>query len=54
LGFNSSGLVNMRLFDTLGQVSEFSFGTWDKNKPIAASQFMFTVPKNVDVVESLH
>ncbi|MBP7917209.1 MAG: outer membrane lipoprotein chaperone LolA [Arenimonas sp.] len=51
LGFGANGLVSMRLFDSLGQVSEFTFGTWRKNKPIASSRFMFSPPKGVDVVE---
>lgn len=51
LGFGANGLVSMRLFDSLGQVSEFTFGAWQKNKTIAASRFVFSVPKGVDVVE---
>ena len=51
LGFNSTGLLSMRLFDSLGQVSEFTFSPWRKNTKLAASQFRFSVPKGVDVVE---
>ena len=51
LGFGVNGLVSMRLFDSLGQVSEFTFGTWRKNKAIASSRFVFSPPKGVDVVE---
>ncbi len=51
LGFNTNGLVSMRLFDALGQVSDFSFGEWKKNASIPAKQFQFVVPKGVDVVE---
>jgi len=51
LGFGANGLVSMRLFDSLGQVSEFTFGTWRKNKAIASSRFVFSTPKGVDVVE---
>ena len=51
LGFGANGLVSMRLFDSLGQVSEFTFGTWRKNKTIASSRFVFSPPKGVDVVE---
>ena len=51
LGFNSNGLLSMRLFDSLGQVSEFTFSPWRKNTKLAASQFRFSVPKGVDVVE---
>jgi outer membrane lipoprotein carrier protein len=51
LGFNGNGLRSMRLFDNLGQVSEFTFGSWQRNPALAASRFVFRVPKNVDVVE---
>jgi outer membrane lipoprotein carrier protein len=51
LGFNGNGLRSMRLFDNLGQVSEFTFGTWQRNPALPASRFVFRVPKNVDVVE---
>jgi outer membrane lipoprotein carrier protein len=51
LGFGANGLVSMRLFDSLGQVSEFTFGTWRKNQAIAPSRFVFSPPKGVDVVE---
>lgn len=51
LGFNANGFVSMRLFDALGQVSDFSFGAWNKNTGIPAARFQFVVPKSVDVVE---
>lgn len=51
LGFDANGLSSMRLFDSLGQVSNFSFGAWQKNKPISQIRFQFKVPKGVDVVE---
>lgn len=51
LAFNNNGLASMRLFDSLGQLSTFSFGAWQKNKSINATQFQFKVPKGVDVVE---
>ena len=51
LGFGANGLVSMRLFDALGQVSDFTFGTWKKNSSISAKRFQFNVPKGVDVVE---
>lgn len=50
LGFGANGLVSMRLFDSLGQVSEFTFGTWQINKAIADSRFVFRAPKGVDIV----
>ena len=51
LGFYGNGLRSMRLFVNLGQVSEFTFGTWTRNAAIAGEHFRFTVPKNVDIVE---
>lgn len=50
LGFGANGLVSMRLFDSLGQVSEFTFGTWQINKAITDSRFVFRAPKGVDIV----
>jgi outer membrane lipoprotein-sorting protein len=32
-------------------VSEFNFGTWQRNPVLPASRFEFRVPKNVDIVE---
>lgn len=51
LGFNANGLASMRIFDALGQVSDFSFGVWKKNAAIPASRFQFVLPKGVDIVE---
>ena len=51
LGFRDGSLRSMRLFDAMGQVSEFNFGTWRRNAAIAESRFRFTPPKGVDVVE---
>lgn len=51
LGFGANGLASMRLFDALGQVSDFTFGNWKKNSSISAKRFQFNVPKGVDVVE---
>lgn len=51
LGFGANGLASMRLFDALGQVSDFTFGAWKKNSSISAKRFQFNVPKGVDVVE---
>jgi len=51
LGFNGNSLRYMRLFDGLGQVSEFTFGSWRRNSGVGAGRFHFTVPKGVDVVE---
>ena len=51
LGFTNNVLVSMQLFDSLGQVSAFSFGKWQNNKELDATLFQFTVPKGVDIVE---
>lgn len=51
LGFDADGLRSMRLFDTLGQVSEFTFGAWTRNAVINPNRFVFKAPKGVDVVE---
>lgn len=51
LGFDGVGLRRMRLYDNLGQVSEFSFSRWKRNPVLAENHFRFTVPKNVDLVE---
>lgn len=51
LGFDAGGLRSMRLFDTLGQVSEFTFGNWQRNIKISPKRFEFKAPKGVDIVE---
>lgn len=51
LGFRDGSLRSMRLFDAMGQVSEFNFGTWRRNAALAESRFRFMPPKGVDVVE---
>ncbi len=51
LGFNGNGLRSMRLFDNLGQVSEFTFGVWQRNPVLPASRFRFVVPRGVDTVQ---
>ena len=51
LGFDANGLRSMRLFDNLGQVSEFSFGTLKRNAAIADSRFRFTAPEGVETVQ---
>jgi outer membrane lipoprotein carrier protein len=51
LAFDASGLRSMRLFDTLGQVSEFTFGTWQRNTAINPKRFSFKAPAGVDIVE---
>jgi|688.fasta_scaffold17162_11 outer membrane lipoprotein carrier protein len=51
LGFDDNGLRSLRLFDNLGQVSEFNFGTWKRNAFIPESRFRFTAPAGVETVQ---
>jgi outer membrane lipoprotein carrier protein len=51
LGFDGNGLRSLRLFDNLGQVSEFRFGSWKRNAAIADNKFRFTTPKGVEEVQ---
>lgn len=51
LGFDGNGLRSMRLFDNLGQVSEFRFGSWKRNAAIADNKFRFATPKGVEEVQ---
>lgn len=51
LGFDGNGLRSMRLFDNLGQVSEFRFGSWKRNAAIADEKFRFKTPKGVEEVQ---
>jgi outer membrane lipoprotein carrier protein len=41
----------MELRDSFGQVSLLSFGKFEKNPPLPAEQFKFTVPKGADVFQ---
>jgi outer membrane lipoprotein carrier protein len=50
LGFKNNQLLQMRLFDQLGQGTEIVFRNWKRNNKIERSQFQFVVPKGVDVV----
>lgn len=51
LGFDGNGLRSMRLFDNLGQVSEFRFGSWKRNAAISDEKFRFKTPKGVEEVQ---
>ncbi len=50
LGFKNNQLLQMRLFDQLGQGTEIVFRSWKRNGKIDRSQFAFVVPPGVDVV----
>ncbi len=50
LGFDKSGLAQMRLTDNFGQRTEIRFSQWRKNTALKAAEFQFTPPEGVDVV----
>ncbi|WP_228536168.1 outer membrane lipoprotein chaperone LolA [Noviherbaspirillum malthae] len=51
IGLKDGVPVAMELRDSFGQVSLLSFKKFEKNPPMAADQFRFTVPKGVDVFQ---
>lgn len=51
LSFNGGKPVMMVLNDSLGQTTSIKFSNIKLNGKIAASQFQFTPPKDVDVIE---
>ena len=51
LGFDADGLRSMRLFDNLGQVSEFTFGIWQRNGKINPNRFELKAPQAVDIAQ---
>lgn len=51
LKFSGQKLVQMRMFDNLGQNSSLTFSNVRVNQRLSLSQFTFTVPKGVDVVK---
>lgn len=50
LGFSSGTVYYLKLWDQLGQQSEFKFSAVERNPHLAADTFKFTVPKGVDVI----
>jgi len=52
LGFKAKILNEMQVLDQLGQLSDFIFKDVQLNKDIPVSQFRFTPPKGVDVLQN--
>lgn len=52
LHFIDNKLVEMHLFDNLGQLSTFAFTDVQVNPKLSKNTFVFEVPKGVDVVEN--
>lgn len=50
LGFDASGLVEMRFTDSRGAESVIRFSHWQRNPKLPDSDFQFTPPKGADVV----
>jgi outer membrane lipoprotein carrier protein len=51
IGLRNGVPEGMELRDTFGQVSLLTFTKFEKNPPLAAGQFKFTVPKGADVFQ---
>lgn len=50
LGFGPAGLVQMEMFDGLGQRTVMGFSTWKRNPAFAPGTFTFTKPEGVDQI----
>ncbi|QDC44470.1 outer membrane lipoprotein chaperone LolA [Methylophilus medardicus] len=50
ISFDHSKLAEMRLVDAFGQSTHIEFSSVEVNPTLNANQFLFTVPKGVDVV----
>lgn len=50
LGFSGDNLKYMQLADKLGQITTLEFSNVQRNAPVDASQFTFTVPPGADVI----
>ena len=50
LGFGPAGLVQMEMFDGLGQRTVMAFSTWKRNPSFAPGTFTFVKPEGVDQV----
>jgi outer membrane lipoprotein carrier protein len=51
IGFRDGNLEAMELHDVFGNVTLLTFSNIEKNPPLPASQFKFTVPKGADVID---
>lgn len=50
LGFGPAGLVQMEMFDGLGQRTVMGFSTWKRNPAFAPGTFTFVKPEGVDQI----
>ncbi len=51
IGFRDGNLAAMELYDAFGNVTLLTFSNMQKNPPIPADNFRFTVPKGADVIK---
>ena len=50
IGLGNDGPTRMRVTDSLGQVTEWRFSSWQRNAKLDASLFKFTPPAGTDVL----
>ncbi|WP_460457603.1 outer membrane lipoprotein chaperone LolA [Arenimonas alkanexedens] len=50
LGFGPAGLVQMEMFDGLGQRTVMAFSAWTRNPAFAPATFVFVTPEGVDQI----
>ena len=51
IGFRDGNLEAMELHDVFGNVTLLTFSNIQKNPPLSASQFKFTVPQGADLID---
>lgn len=51
IGFRNGNLAEMELHDAFGNVTLLTFKNIQKNLPISASHFKFTIPKGTDIIQ---
>jgi outer membrane lipoprotein carrier protein len=51
IGFRDGNLEAMELHDVFGNVTLLTFSNIEKNPPLPASQFKFTVPAGADIID---
>ena len=54
LALRENSLVAMSLTDKLGQTTLVEFRLFRRNASLSDSQFSFTAPKGVDVIDNTH
>ncbi len=50
IGFRQGNLAAMKLHDSFGNLTELTFSQIEKNPPLSADQFKFTVPPGAELV----